>query len=43
LELSAPETACDVGIFSVAEVRHEAPRNRVEVKDLRRRIVAAVW
>jgi hypothetical protein len=35
--------AAPVVIFSVAQVRHEAPCNRVEVKDLRRRIVAAVW
>jgi hypothetical protein len=42
-ELSAPNTARDIGIFSVAEVRHEAPCSRVEVRDLRRRAVAAVW
>jgi hypothetical protein len=31
------------GIFDVMGVRHEVPRNRVEVKDLLRWAVAAAW
>ncbi len=33
----------DYSSFSDGYVRHEAPWNRVEVKDLRRWTVAAVW